>query len=57
MFGPNLPESIILAQDHQFQVLIISMFDLHQVPNFIKVEAHCNLRPNLPKFLILGQDI
>ena len=39
----NLPESIILGQENQFQVysiFIISMFDLLQVPNFIKIGPH-----------------
>ena len=32
------------------------MFNLFQVPNFIEIEHIAILRPNLPKFLILGQD-
>ena len=32
------------------------MFDLFWVPNFIKIGHIATLRPNMPKFLISGQD-
>ena len=37
-------------------IFIISMFDLFWVTNFIKIGYIAILRPNLPKFLIPGQD-
>ena len=37
-------------------ILIISKFNLLWVPDFIKIGHIANLRPNLPKFLISGQD-
>ena len=36
-------------------ILIINMFDLFWVPNFIKIKQIPILRPNLPKFFILVQ--
>ena len=36
---------------------IISMFDFFWVPNFIKIEHIAIVRSNLPKFLILVQDL
>ena len=38
-------------------IIIITMFNLESVPNSIKIGAYTILRPNLPKFLILIQDL
>ena len=37
-------------------IFIISMFDLLWEPNFIKIRHIAILRPNMPKYLISGQD-
>ena len=49
MLGPNLPEFIILGQDHQLclcTMFIISMFYLFRVLIFIKIGHIAILRPS-----------
>ena len=49
ILGPNLPESIVLGQDHQLQVLYSKTL------NFIKNGAHFSFGTKFRKFVILGQ--
>ena len=53
VLGHNLPESIILGQDHQFRTIFrTSMFGMHQVSNFINLGTNCNFETKSAQFRV-----